>query len=94
MWTCESATHTPVVLLRAVCITKVAEVVVPAQVFQQLVIIEVSVIAELTEGVASVTGVIRVSVCSVTCQLLTIIPLPLIGEDLEGEVRFKVHRCR
>lgn len=67
-----------------------AEVVVPAQVFKQLVIIEVTVIAELAERVSSVTGVVRVSMRSVTCQFLTVVPFTLMGEDLVvGEVTFK-----
>ena len=79
--------YTPVIFLRTVCITEVAEVVVPAQVFQQLVIIEVSVIAELAEWVSSVTGVVWVSVRSMTGQLLTVVPLPFMGEDLAGEFK-------
>lgn len=80
--------HLPVVFLRAICITEVAEVVVPAQVFKQLVIVKIPVIAEFAEGVSSVAGVIRVSVCSVLCQFLTVIPFPLVTEDLvkEGKV--------
>lgn len=61
-----------------------AEVVVPAQVFQQLIIIKVAVVAELAERVSSVTGVIWVSMCSVTCQFLSVVPLPLVGEDLRA----------
>lgn len=38
-----------------------AEVVVPAQVFKQLIIIKVTVIAELAERVSSVAGVVWVS---------------------------------
>lgn len=72
-----------VVLLGTVCITEMAEVVVPAQVFKQLVIIEVTVITELAERVSSVTGVVRVSMRSVTCQFLTVVPFTLMGEDLE-----------
>lgn len=82
---------TPVVLLGTVSITEMAEVVVPSQVFKQLIIVKVTVIAEFAERVSSVTGVVRVSMCSVTCQFLTGVPLPLVGEDLVGEVKFKVH---
>lgn len=81
--------YAPVVFLGTVCITEMAEVVVPAQVFKQLVIIKVTVIAELAERVSSVTGVVRVSMCSVTCQFLTVVPLTLMREDLVGEVEFK-----
>lgn len=84
----ERVSHTPVVLLRAICVTEVAKVVIPAQVFQQLIVIKVTVIAELAERVASVTGVIWVSMRSVTCQLLTIIPLPFMGKDLQGKSNF------
>jgi len=59
-----------------------AEEVVPAQVLKQLVVVEVTVVAELAERVSSVTRVIWVSVSSVACQFLTVIPLPLMGEDL------------
>lgn len=81
--------YPPVVFLGTVCITEMAEVVVPAQVLKQLIIIKVTVIAELAERVPSVAGVIWVSVCSVTCQFLTVVPLPLVGEDLVGEVKLK-----
>lgn len=64
-----------------------AEVVVPAQVFQQLVIVKVPVIAKFAEGVSSVAGVIWVSVCSVLCQFLAVIPLSLVTEDLVDEGR-------
>lgn len=69
---------TPVVLLRTVCVTEMTEVVVPAQVLQQLIVVEVTIVAELAERVPSVTGVIRVSVRSMSSQLLTIVPLPLV----------------
>lgn len=81
--------YAPVVFLRTVCIAEVAEVVVPAQVFQQLVIIKVTVVTELAERVSSVAGVVRVSMRSVTSQFLTVVPLPLMGEDLVVEVTFK-----
>lgn len=58
------------------------EVVVPTQVLQQLVIVEVTIIAELAERMSSVTGVIRVSVRSVACQFLTIVPFSLMRKDL------------
>lgn len=54
--------------------------------FQQLIVIKVAVIAELAERVSSVTSVIWVSVCSVSCQFLTVVPLTLIGEDLKREM--------
>lgn len=82
---------TPVVLLRTVSVAEMAEVVVPSQVFKQLVVVKVAVVAELAERVSSVTGVIWVSVCSVTCQFLTSVPLPLVGEDLVGAVTFKLN---
>lgn len=85
---CVEQLYKPVVFLRTICITEMAEVVVPTQVFQQLIIIKVTVITELAEGVSSVTGVIWVSMCSVTCQFLTGVPFTLIGEDLEEEVKF------
>lgn len=56
-----------VVLLGTVCVTEVAEVVIPAQVFQQFIIVQVAVITELTERVSSVACIIRVSMCSVAC---------------------------
>lgn len=77
--------HLPVVFLRAICITEVAEVVVPAQVFKQLIVVEIPVITKFAEGVSSVAGVIRVSVCSMLCQLLAVIPFPLMTEDLVKE---------
>lgn len=78
--------HTPVVLLGTVCITEMAEVVVPAQVLKQLIVIKVAVVAELAERVSSVTGVVRVSVCSVACQFLSVVPFTFMGEDLVEEV--------
>ena len=81
--------HTPVIFLRTVCIAKVAEVVVPAQVFKQLIIVKVTVVTELAERMSSMTGVVWVSVCSVTSQFLAVVPLTLMGEDLAGEVKFK-----
>lgn len=65
-----------------------AEIVVPAQVFKQLIIVKISVVAKFAEGVSSVAGVIRVAVCSVLCQFLAVIPFPLVTEDLvkEGKV--------
>lgn len=83
--------NTPVVFLRTVSITEMAEVVVPAQVFKQLVVIEVSVITELAERVSSVACVIWVSMRSVACQFLSVVPLALIGKDLVGKVKFKEH---
>lgn len=79
----------PVVFLRAICITEVAEVMVPAQVFKQLIIVKVPVITKFAKGVPSVAGVIRVSVGSVLCQFLAVIPFSLMTEDLvkEGKVR-------
>lgn len=68
-----------------------AEVVVPTQVFEQLIVVQVTVVTELAEWMSSVTRVIWVSVRSVTCQFLTIIPLPLVGEDLVEVVRFSTH---
>ncbi|TNN43766.1 hypothetical protein EYF80_046037 [Liparis tanakae] len=59
-----------------------AEVVVPAQVLQQLVVVEVPVVAELAERVSSVAGVVRISVRSVTGQFLAVVPFTLMGEDL------------
>lgn len=85
---------TPVVLLGTVSIAKMAEVVVPSQVFKQLIIVKITVVAELAERVSSVTGVIRVSMCSVTCQFLTVVPLALMGEDLVGMVKVKVNTKR
>lgn len=64
-----------------------AEVVVPAQVFKQLVVVKIPVIAKFAEGVSSVAGVIWVSVCSVLCQFLAVIPLSLVTEDLVEEGR-------
>lgn len=65
-----------------------AEVVVPAQVLQQLIVVKVTVIAELAERVSSVAGVVRISVRSVTCQFLAVVPFTLMGEDLVGEGKF------
>lgn len=75
----------PVVFLRAICVAEMAEVVVPAQVFQQLVVVKVPVVAKFAEGVSSVAGVIRVSVRSVLCQFLAVVPFPLVTEDLVKE---------
>lgn len=62
-----------------------AEVVVPAQVLQQFIVVKVTVIAELAERVSPVTGVVWIAVCSVTGQFLAVVPFTLMGEDLEGE---------
>lgn len=61
-----------------------AEVVVPAQVFEQLVVVKVTVVAELAERMTPVAGVVRVSVGPVPSQLLAVVPLALMGEDLMG----------
>lgn len=74
----------PVVLLSPLRVTEVAEVVIPAQVFQQLIVVQVALVAELAEGVAPVGGVIRVPMDPVPGQVLPGIPLPLVGEDLES----------
>lgn len=76
--------YPPIIFLGTVCVTEMAEVVVPAQVFEQLVVIKVTIVAELAERVSSVAGVIWVSVRSVTRQLLTVVPLSLMGENLMG----------
>lgn len=76
--------HPPVIFLGTVRVTEMAEVVVPAQVFEQLIVIKVTIIAELAERVSSVAGVIWVSMRSVTRQFLTVVPLSLVGEDLMG----------
>lgn len=68
-----------------------AEVVVPAQVLEQLIVVEVTLVAELAERVPSVTRVVRIAVRSVPRQFLTVIPLPLIREDLE---RWQVFRTQ
>lgn len=88
MGSCAGSFYLPVVFLRAICITEVAEIVVPAQVFKQLIIVKISVITKFAEGVSSVAGVIRVSVRSVLCQFLAVIPFSLVTEDLvkEGNV--------
>lgn len=80
--------YLPVVFLRAICIAEVAEVVVPAQVFKQLVIVKIAVVAKFAEGVSSVAGVIWVPVCPVLCQFFAVIPFSLVTEDLvnEGQV--------
>lgn len=77
--------YLPVVFLRAVCITEMAEVVVPTQVFKQLIIVKITVITKFAEGVSSVAGVIRVSMCSVLCQFLAVVPFPLVTEHLVKE---------
>lgn len=66
-----------------------AEIVVPAQVFKQLIIIKIPVITELAEWVSSVAGVVWVSVCSVTCQLLTVVPLPFMSKDLAQGINLR-----
>lgn len=55
---------------------------VPTQVFEQLVVVKVTVVAELAERVTPVAGVVRVSVGPVPSQLLAVVPLALMGEDL------------
>lgn len=64
-----------------------AEIMVPAQMLQQLVVIEVTVVTELAERVSSVAGVVWVAVSSVASELLAIVPLPLVGKDLMGNQR-------
>ena len=49
---------------------------------KQFIVIQVTVVTELAKRVSSVAGIIWVSVCSVTCKFLTIVPLALMGEDL------------
>lgn len=66
-----------------------AEIVVPAQVFQQLIIVKVTVIAELAERVSSVTGVVRVPVSPMASQFFTVVPLALIGENLMEEIKLQ-----
>lgn len=61
-----------------------AEVVVPAQVLEQLVVVKVTVITELAERVTPVAGVVRVSVHSVPSQFFSVVPLTLIREYLIG----------
>lgn len=65
-----------------------AEIVIPAQVLQQLIIIEVTVITEFAEWVSSVAGVIRVAMSSVTSELLTIVPFPFVRKDLVRNQNF------
>lgn len=77
----------PVVFLRAICITEVAEVVVSAQVFKQLIIVKIPVITKFAKWMSSVAGVIRVSMCSVLCQFLAVIPFPLVTKDLAKETK-------
>lgn len=74
----------PVVFLRSISVAKVAEVVVPTQVFQQLIVVKVTVVTELAERVTPVAGVVRVSVGPVPSQFLAVIPLALMREDLIG----------
>lgn len=80
--------HLPVVFLRAIRIAEVAEVVIPAQVLKQLIIVKIAVVAKFAEGVSSVAGVIGVPVCPVLCQFLAVVPFSLVTEDLvkEGKV--------
>lgn len=74
----------PVVLLSPLRVTEVAEIVIPAQVFEQLVIVQVPLITEFAEGVAPVGGVIGVPMDPVPGQVLPGIPFPLVGEDLQS----------
>lgn len=76
---------TPIIFLRAVSVAEVAEVVVLSQVFEQLVVVEVAVVAEFTQRVSPVTGVIWVAVSSMACEFFTVVPLPLMGKDLGEE---------
>lgn len=57
--------------------------------FQQLVVVKVTVVAKLAEWMPFVTGVVWISMRSVAGQFLTVVPLTLVGEDLAGEVEFK-----
>lgn len=77
--------YEPVVFLRAVSITEVTEVVVPAEVLQQLIVVKVAVVTELAERVSAVTGVVRVALCAVTCQVLPVVPLAFVTENLKEE---------
>lgn len=61
-----------------------AEVVVAAQVLEQLVVVQVALITELTKRVPTVRGVVRVPLHAVPGQVLARVPLALICEDLQG----------
>lgn len=82
--------YKPVIFLGTISVTEMAEVVISAQVFKQLVVVQVTFIAELAERVTPVTGVIRVSMRSVTGQFFPVVPLALRGEDLGGEANSKL----
>lgn len=60
-----------------------AEVVVTAQVLEQLIIVQVALVTELTERMSPMGCIIRVTLHTVASQVLAGVPLALIGEDLQ-----------
>lgn len=59
-----------IVVLGPIGVTEVAEVVVTAQVLEQLIIVQVALVTELTEWVSPMGCIIRVTLHTVSSQVL------------------------
>ena len=59
-----------IVILGPIRVTEMAEVVVTAQVLEQLIIVQVTLITELTEWMSPMGCIIRVTLHAVTSQIL------------------------
>ena len=70
-------------ILHTVCVTKVAEVMLLSEMFEQLLIIKEARVTELTERVTLHGGVVRVPLPSVLHQLLPSVELPLVAVQTE-----------
>lgn len=75
----------PVVLVEAVGVAKVAKVVVAPQVAEQLVVVDVALVAKVAQRVAAVRSVVRVALAPVQAQLLPRVVAPLPREDLPAK---------
>lgn len=72
----------PVVFLRSIRITEMTKVVVPPQMLKQFVVIQKPAVAEFTQRMSAVRRVVRVALYPMSSQFFTVVPLPLIGENL------------
>ena len=70
-------------VLQPVRVAEVAEVVILAQMFEQVLVVYEALVAKLAERMPLEAGVVRVSVPPVFHEVLPVVELPLVGEHLQ-----------
>ena len=70
-------------VLQPVRVAEVAEVVILAQMFEQVLVVYEALVAKLAQRMPLEAGVVRVSVSPVLHEVLPVVELPLVGEHLQ-----------